>query len=168
MSSKQGPIKPKYTLGFIRCTSKVLFLNRQKAPWMGRWNGVGGKINENESPYDCIVRETHEETGLLLPQYQPRGLIRWSRDGIDLGGVYVFSADVSEDVMNGYQTPKAFCHEGILDWKSLNWVLDPENTGVVDNVQIILKALFTASAKSLWNAVYQKSVLVSCNYSEER
>lgn len=33
-----------YTLCFIERGDAILLLNRQKAPWMGCWNGVGGKI----------------------------------------------------------------------------------------------------------------------------
>ena len=37
-----------YTLGFIRCkdNNKILLLNRNKSPWMGLYNGVGGKYNQ--------------------------------------------------------------------------------------------------------------------------
>lgn len=160
-------IVPKYTLGFIRCKDKILFLNRQKAPWMGRWNGVGGKIDPGESPYDCIVRETFEETGLKLPQYKAKGVIRWVRDGTDLGGAYLFSANVSDEVMAAYTTPKCFCHEGILDWKTLDWLLNPDNTGIVDNVQIMLSHLFEGSEKSVWTARYDGMELLSCKYTEE-
>lgn len=30
------------------------------------WTLVGGMADANESPLDCVIRETHEETGLLL------------------------------------------------------------------------------------------------------
>lgn len=41
-----------YTLGFIRCedNNKILLLNRNKPPWMGLYNGIGGKIQPNETP----------------------------------------------------------------------------------------------------------------------
>lgn len=159
--------KPKYTLGFISYKKHILLLNRQKAPWMGRWNGVGGKIDFGESPYDCIVRETLEETGLKLPNYEPRGIIRWRRDGIDLGGAYLFSAEVSEEVFASYETPKVFCHEGILDWKTFAWIHDKDNTGVVDNVQIMLRTLFECCKISVWTASYEGSTMISCDYTEE-
>lgn len=95
-------------------------------------------------------------------------MIRWYRDGANLGGVYLFTAEVSEKVMAEYITPKCLCHEGILDWKSIDWLLNPDNTGVVDNVQIILEGLFNASEHSLWKAKYNGSVLSSCEYSEEK
>ena len=36
----------------------------------GKINGVGGKIEEGEDPFACIVREVEEETGLVTSQDQ--------------------------------------------------------------------------------------------------
>lgn len=158
----------KYTLGFIRSESNhVLLLNRQKAPWMGRWNGVGGKLEQIESPYECIVRETFEETGLRLPNYEDRGVLRWIRDGVDLGGVHIFTAEVSAQEMASYKTPRVHCHEGILDWKKLDWILHEDNSGVVDNIKVVMKDLFTSSPQSIWVATYEGTTLKSCTYSSK-
>ena len=40
---------------------------------MGMWNGVGGKIEDNETPYEGIIRETLEETGIDLPRVTYKG-----------------------------------------------------------------------------------------------
>ena len=37
-----------------------------------KWIGVGGKFLEGESPDDCLLRETKEETGLTLTRWQCR------------------------------------------------------------------------------------------------
>ncbi|OBA21506.1 hypothetical protein METBIDRAFT_41596 [Metschnikowia bicuspidata var. bicuspidata NRRL YB-4993] len=161
-----GAQRQKYTLGFIRSdTNHVLLLNRQKAPWMGRWNGVGGKLDAGESPYECIVRETMEETGLMLPQYEDRGVMRWVRDGKECGGVHVFTAEVLEEEMQQYPTPRRHCHEGILDWKAMEWVLHEDNSGVVDNVQRMLVDLFGAGPHARWVSRYEGLQLVSCTYN---
>lgn len=152
----------KYTLGFVYCpeTKQVLLLNRQKAPWMGRWNGVGGKLDPNESPYECIVRETQEETGIKLPQYQSRGIMRWFVDGEDHNGMYIFTAEVTKEEVAAYRTPINFCHEGILDWKHLDWVLHRENSGVVDNVQLLFSTLLTGDSDDLYVSQYQDKKLI--------
>jgi 8-oxo-dGTP diphosphatase len=43
-----------------------LLMLRAKAPNLGVWSPIGGKIEtaHGESPCECAVRETHEETGL--------------------------------------------------------------------------------------------------------
>ena len=53
-----------YSLGFIFSKSKVL-LQVAKAPWMqNRWNGIGGHIEEDETPIQTMLRETEEEIGI--------------------------------------------------------------------------------------------------------
>jgi 8-oxo-dGTP diphosphatase len=42
----------------------IPLLRRTKPDWQaGKLNGVGGHIEANETPDDCMVREWHEETG---------------------------------------------------------------------------------------------------------
>jgi len=44
-----------------------LLMLRAKPPNLGVWSPIGGKLDtaSGESPFECAVRETHEETGLL-------------------------------------------------------------------------------------------------------
>lgn len=44
---------------------RVLLQNRRKRPNLGLWTCCGGKLKSElgESPFDCAVRELHEETG---------------------------------------------------------------------------------------------------------
>jgi 8-oxo-dGTP diphosphatase len=45
-----------------------LLLLRAKAPNLGSWSPIGGKLEmaTGESPFECAVRETEEETGLVI------------------------------------------------------------------------------------------------------
>ena len=45
-----------------------LLLLRAKPPNLGVWSPIGGKLETGigESPFECAVRETHEETGLAV------------------------------------------------------------------------------------------------------
>ncbi|KAK6204912.1 NUDIX hydrolase domain-like protein [Scheffersomyces amazonensis] len=133
----------KYTLGFVYCreTNQILLLNRTKSPWMGKWNGVGGKLDVGESPYECITREAQEETGLYLTNWQGKGAFTWevyttqkgnnsSESVKETGGLYLFIAEVTKQEVDEYKTPITYCKEGILDWKSLDWILHEENLGI--------------------------------------
>lgn len=56
-------------LVFLENTSgEHLLLLRAKAPNLGVWSPIGGKLETGigESPFECAVRETHEETGLEI------------------------------------------------------------------------------------------------------
>ena len=45
-----------------------LLLQRAKAPNLGQWSPIGGKLETaiGESPFECAIRETAEETGLVV------------------------------------------------------------------------------------------------------
>ena len=46
--------------------NKILLLKRKNDPAKNTYTGVGGHIKLNESPKQCALRETFEETGLRL------------------------------------------------------------------------------------------------------
>jgi 8-oxo-dGTP diphosphatase len=127
----------KYTICFIKNNDEILLLNRQKQPNMGLWNGVGGKIEANETPTDAIIRETYEETGLLLDEVFYAGNVIW-KSAKGESGMYVFLADLPKD--SQLNTPLKV-DEGVLDWKKIDWVIDPENKGVVSNIHLFLPKL---------------------------
>lgn len=57
----------RYSLGFVFTSSfkKILLIHKEKPDWQkGKINGIGGKIEKNETALSCIVRELKEETGL--------------------------------------------------------------------------------------------------------
>jgi 8-oxo-dGTP diphosphatase len=120
-----------YTICFIKRANQVLMLNRNFAPNMGLWNGVGGKIQKGESPLQCIIREVHEETGIRLNEAVYKGTVCWIVDGEKRGGMYLFVAELPTEY--SYPTPQKTC-EGILEWKDISWVTNENNLGVVSNI----------------------------------
>ncbi|MCP8967110.1 NUDIX hydrolase [Ectobacillus ponti] len=124
----------KYTICFIQRGNDVLLLNRSYSPNMGLWNGVGGKLDAGETPEQGILREVMEETGILLSAVSYRGTVTWKSDHEDWGGMYMYTAQMPDIP---YVTPQG-AEEGILDWKPIAWVLDPENDGVVSNIRHFL------------------------------
>ena len=41
----------------------------------GKWNGLGGKFEQGETPEECVIREVKEESGLLLVNPKLHGFI---------------------------------------------------------------------------------------------
>lgn len=120
----------RFTLCFIRKNDQVLMLNRHHRPMMGKWNGIGGKIDPGESPMQCVIREAYEETGLRLGEAVYAGSVTWiTQSGVS--GMHLFSAACSSETE--YDTPVNTV-EGILDWKRIDWVLHPDNGGIADNI----------------------------------
>lgn len=129
-----------YTICFLRRGDRVLLLNREKPPWMGCWNGVGGKLRPDETVHACAVREVREETGILMSSLRPRGVVTWTVDGALAGGMYAF---VGEPDDSAFGAGIADTVEGILAWKRLAWVLHPENQGVAANLRYFLPDLLS-------------------------
>lgn len=63
------------TLIYCRRGDDVLLIHRRKEPNLGLWVAPGGKVEMDESPYECAIRELREETGLHARQLHFRGLI---------------------------------------------------------------------------------------------
>ena len=74
-----------------------------------KWVGVGGKFEDGESPEECVLRETREETGLTLTDYQYRGLVTFVSDQWETEYMHVFTA-------TGWIGSLIECNEGVLEW----------------------------------------------------
>jgi 8-oxo-dGTP diphosphatase len=60
-----------YVLGFAfdHAEQQVLLINKQRPDWQkGRVNGIGGKIEIDETALEAMTREFNEETGLYSDQ----------------------------------------------------------------------------------------------------
>ena len=100
------------TLCYIEQNNKYLMLHRVKKENdlnKDKWVGVGGKFEENETPDECILRETYEETGLTLLKYRLRGIITFISDKWEGEYMYLYTATEFEgDICE--------CSEGNLEW----------------------------------------------------
>jgi len=136
-------------------------LNRIKSPWMGIWNGVGGKIEKDEEPKESVLREIMEETGIPLKDVEYRGVVTWLVDGTRTGGMHAFLAEIPETFE--YPTPIS-TDEGILDWKNISWILHPDNLGLA-NVKYFLPQMLDDSNIFNHKFIYENGNVVE--YSAE-
>jgi len=76
----------------------------------GKWNGLGGKIEPNESPEEAVKREVFEESGLKITNPILKGIITYP------------STSTDEEWINFVFIAKKFtgnlieCNEGNLEW----------------------------------------------------
>ena len=100
------------TLCYILRGNEVLMLHRnrkQDDENEGKWIGVGGKLEENESPDECLLREVYEETGLRLTSWRYRGVVTFVSDRWEGEYMHLFTAD-------GFEGTLTDCAEGELAW----------------------------------------------------
>ncbi|HSY53318.1 MAG TPA: NUDIX domain-containing protein [Opitutaceae bacterium] len=67
-STSAYPYKIAVLVFLENAAGEQLLLLRAKPPNLGVWSPIGGKLETatGESPFECAVRETHEETGFAV------------------------------------------------------------------------------------------------------
>ncbi|MGN4128230.1 NUDIX hydrolase [Lysinibacillus sphaericus] len=145
-----------YTICFIKKGEKILLLNRDFPEWMGVWNGVGGKIEEDETPLVCALREIREETNIKIESVTYKGKVTWTEGSNYLGAMYAFIAELPESYP--YNTPIKV-DEGILDWKDISWILHPNNLGIAD-LKYYLPIMLNESVNYEYTFTYKENKLI--------
>lgn len=58
----------------------MLLRNKKEKDYhIGKWNGLGGKFLEGESPEECAIREIKEESGLVAKKMKMQGFITFPK-----------------------------------------------------------------------------------------
>lgn len=100
------------TLCYLEQDGQYLMLHRVKKAHdvnHGKWIGVGGKFEFQESPEDCLLREVREETGLTLTSWRYRGIVTFVYNDDEAEYMHLFTAD-------GWTGTLRDCAEGELRW----------------------------------------------------
>ena len=142
------------TLCYIEKDDSYLMLHRVKKENdynKDKWIGIGGKIEECESPEDCVLREVKEETGLTLASYKYCGLVTFVSDNSFTEYMHLFySDDFSGSLIE--------CEEGDLQWVKKDKMNDlPHWKGDEIFLDLIEKKASFFSLK----LNYENSVLIS-------
>lgn len=106
------------TLCYLIKDNKYLMLHRTKKEHdinAGKYIGVGGHVEEGESPVDCIKREVQEETGLSLNSLKCRGYITFVMGDETEHAVLYTSDDFVGELADE-------CNEGELVWVDIDKV----------------------------------------------
>ena len=101
------------TLCYIERDGAYLMLHRVKKENdlnHDKWIGIGGKFEEGESPEDCLLRETREETGLTLEAWRYCGIVTFVSDEWGTEYMHLFHSDRFHGEL------RQDCEEGTLEW----------------------------------------------------
>ncbi|MGE5679467.1 MAG: NUDIX hydrolase [Bacillota bacterium] len=103
------------TLCYLKHNGSTLMLHRIKKKndmHEGKWNGLGGKLENGESPEECVIREVKEESGLEIIDPKLHGFITFPAfDGFEDWYVFVFTA-------SQFKGELIDSNEGVLQWIS--------------------------------------------------
>ena len=100
------------TLCYLSRGDEYLMLHRVKKKNdlnHDKWIGFGGKLEENESPEEGILREVREETGLCLTDLRYRGIVTFISDEAEGEYMHLFTAE-------HYEGEITDCDEGEIAW----------------------------------------------------
>jgi 8-oxo-dGTP diphosphatase len=135
-----------YTLCFLTRGEEVLMLHRNRPPNLGKWNGVGGRIEPGESPRMACLREVREETGYQLPNARFAGLLTWHGFEAPEGGLYLFTAPAPDEDPVAYE-------EGQLQWQPRAFTFTSD--AVVDNLHYVLPAILDGTPPAVFHFDYR-------------
>lgn len=152
------------TLGFIMSPDKkqTLLVYRNKRPedqHLGKYNGLGGKMEPGEHIYDCLKREIYEEAGISCDQAVLRGTINWT--GFGPHGEDWFGFIYRVDTYKG--EPKMSNEEGILEWHPVS---ELENLPMWEGDRYFLPLIFDNDPRQFHGYMpYQNNKPLSWSYS---
>ena len=118
----------------------------------GKWIGVGGHFENNESPEDCLLREVKEETGLTLTDYRLRAIITFISNESGCEYMHLYTATGFEGVLDEN------CTEGILKWIPKK---DVETLNLWEGDKIFLKLLLETNSFFSLKLEYEGDNLVN-------
>lgn len=142
------------TLCYIEKDNQYLMLHRTKKENdenKDKWIGIGGKIEEGETPFDCIIREAKEETGLTLNKVNFRGIVYFRNTFYPDEDMYLFTSDDFSGTIKD-------CNEGDLEWIDKD---DLYNLTLWEGDKIFLKALSSNDRFFELTLNYDKDTLIS-------
>lgn len=85
----------------------------------GKWNGLGGKFEKDESPQQAAARELREESGLQISEdrFESVGVLQFPNFKAHKNEDWmVFVFLVQLDTADFFDPSKAQCPEGKLEW----------------------------------------------------
>ena len=141
------------TLCYLEKDNKYLMLLRNKKEKdvnEGKWIGVGGKCEKGESPEECVIRETFEETGIKLESLKMRGVMTFASEGWEDEYIFVYTSDK----FSGHITE---CNEGELAWIEKNKAVCGLPSWEGD--KIFLHNMFTRKEFFALELIYENRVL---------
>lgn len=129
-----------YTL--IACINQkheLLMVKRNRPPFVGLWNLIGGKIDIGETPTLAAVREINEEANIQATPNRLgfRGVAIWpdASHADQYMGMFLFC--FQSKIKEGQTSQFGLLHEGVTAWISVASLLNPSDYVPVPNFELL-------------------------------
>ena len=146
------------SLCYVEQNGQYLMLHRNKKQNdinKDKYIGIGGHMEHDESPKECVMREAFEETGLELDEPKLRGILTFVIDDMtELCFLYTCEK---------YSGELHSCNEGDLVWIEKDKVLD---LPLWEGDKIFLKLLETEEKLFQMKLIYKKGKLLDYKIQE--
>lgn len=89
----------RYVCGFCFSPNKglVALIEKHKPKWQkGKWNGIGGKIEDGELPEEAMAREFKEEAGVYFPPKRWIEIVTLRGDDGEITFFYLFDIKIMQ------------------------------------------------------------------------
>ena len=149
------------TLCHIEKDGKYLMLHRVKKKNdlnQDKWVGIGGKFEDKESPEECNLRETFEETGLTLNSYKYCGIVTFVSDIWETEYMHIFHSD-------SFSGELKECDEGELCWVDIKEIY---NLPIWEGDKIFLRLIEEKSSFFSLKLEYKGDMLVNAVLNGEK
>ena len=154
IESWRAQIRQRTTLAYIEKDGCYLLLHRTKKKKdvnEGKWIGIGGHLEGNESYVAAMKREIYEETGLTVTAYQYYGALDFLNDAAEPERMFLFK-------VTGFEGAMIECNEGDLAWVPIDEVT---NLPMWEGDRAFLPLLRqTPEAPCRMNLIYHQNELV--------
>ena len=143
------------TLCYIEKDGAYLMLHRIKKENdenKDKWVGIGGKLEEGETPFECAEREILEECGLLANKLDYRGIVTFVSDIYGTEYMHLFTCT------NFFGELKEECDEGFTEWVKFENI---EKLPIWEGDKIFFRLLRENSPFFSLKLVYKGDTLIS-------
>ena len=118
------------SLCYIEQNDSYLMLHRIKKKNdenLHKWIGIGGKLEEGETPYECARREIEEESGLIAKKLFYRGIITFVSNIYGTEYMHLFTCKDFSGIL------KKDSDEGAIEWVKKSEIEDCKQINKDDN-----------------------------------
>ena len=150
------------TLCFVKKDNQILMINRNKPPFMGMWNALGGHKEENETALECAIREIYEESNIKVDNAKLISVSTWNYDDDE---IYVYVSTLPSDFDTEAYPIKI--NEGIIDFKDIDWIIHEKNFGIIADLRVFLKDIKENKSNN-YHLIYDDAKLVDYYIKEKK